>query len=460
MSVAATGTVKKPVHPFAVRDFRVLWFGESISLLGDQFYLIALPWLVLELTGSALALGAVMALAGIPRALFMIIGGAFVDRFSPRAVMFASNLTRMILVGLLAVLVLTNAIQLWMLYLFALAFGTADAFFFPAESSIVPQILQPDQLEMGNTLTQGMAMLSMFLGPVLAGIVIAVLGTSSTNQAPGVEGIGIAFALDALSFLASILALWLLRVRKQQPAAATKDGMFSAIKAGMRYVWDSAVLRTVFVLLIAINLFVTGPFAVGIPVLANSHLAEGAAAFGILMSAYGGGALLGIILASVLPRPRPVRFGTVLLGVTALLGIGLVLLPFSSSTAIGAVICLAMGTTMGYVNIHFMTWLQKRIPDALMGRVMSLIMFASIGIGPVSTALAGAILTVNFYLLFVGAGVLMSAVTLLSLTRPPVRQMGLEVEEIEKKASIAEALRSTGELAAVTSTASMPAVHL
>ncbi len=79
--------VQKPASPLSVRNFRLLWIGEGISLLGDQFYMIALPWLVLQLTGSALALGTVMALAGIPRALFVLVGGAFVDRFSPRSVM-------------------------------------------------------------------------------------------------------------------------------------------------------------------------------------------------------------------------------------------------------------------------------------------------------------------------------------------------------------------------------------
>src|SRR6185295_14141728 len=90
--------VQKPASPLSVRNFRLLWIGESISLLGDQFYMIALPWLVLQLTGSALALGSVMALAGIPRALFMLIGGVLVDRFSPRAVMMMSNFARFVLV--------------------------------------------------------------------------------------------------------------------------------------------------------------------------------------------------------------------------------------------------------------------------------------------------------------------------------------------------------------------------
>src|SRR5207249_3579287 len=102
--------------------------------LGDQFYMIALPWLVLQLTGSALALGTIMALASIPRALFMLVGGAFVDRFSPRSVMMASNFGRLVLVALLSALVLTNHIQIEILYVFALAFGLADAFYFPAQS--------------------------------------------------------------------------------------------------------------------------------------------------------------------------------------------------------------------------------------------------------------------------------------------------------------------------------------
>src|SRR3954463_9223304 len=107
MNTVVEEKVQKPASPLSVRNFRLLWIGEGISLLGDQFYMIALPWLVLQVTGSALALGTVMALAGIPRALFMLLGGAFVDRFSPRAVMMTSNFARLVLVGLLSVLVLT-----------------------------------------------------------------------------------------------------------------------------------------------------------------------------------------------------------------------------------------------------------------------------------------------------------------------------------------------------------------
>ena len=158
-----------PASVLRIRNFRLLWIGEGISLLGDQFYMIALPWLVLSLTGDALAVGTVLAMAGVPRALFMLVGGALTDRFSPRKLMINSNLARMLLTGLLAALVLTNLIQLWMLYISAVLFGLADAFFFPAQTSIVPKLVGKDQLQAGNAMIQGTATLSLWVGPFLAG---------------------------------------------------------------------------------------------------------------------------------------------------------------------------------------------------------------------------------------------------------------------------------------------------
>src|ERR1700674_4316985 len=222
MNKVAQDKVQKPAGPLSVPNFRLLWIGESISLLGDQFYLIALPWLVLQITGSALALGTVLALAGIPVVLFMLVGGAFVDRFSPRTVMIVSNLSRLVLVALLSALVLTNNIRLEMLYVFALAFGLADAFYFPAQSASVPQLLPKEQLQAGNVFVQGTAQLSLFLGPVLAGGLIAILG--QTASAASTLGSGIAFGLDTLSFVASLICLNLIRIPgATRPIVAQQD---------------------------------------------------------------------------------------------------------------------------------------------------------------------------------------------------------------------------------------------
>jgi MFS family permease len=426
MSTVVEANVQKSPSPLRVRNFRLLWIGESISLLGDQFYLIALPWLVLQLTGSALALGVVLALAAIPRALFMLIGGAFVDRFSPRTVMLASNLARLVLVGLLSVLVLTNTIRIEMLYVFALAFGLADAFYFPAQSAIVPQLLPADQLQAGNTFVQGTAQLSLFLGPVLAGGLIVLLGNSgSAGETMGTQGIGIALGIDTLSFVASLVCLYLMHV----PTIAKKDreqeNVIASIKAGFAYLWSRPTLRTFFLLIVAMNFLVLGPLVVGIPVLANTRLVEGAAAFGIIMSAFGGGALLGIILSNVVPL-KPQHMGTMLLLIISFLGVGIALMPLFTSTGVIAGIALLMGVANGFVNINFFTWLQKHIPQELMGRVMSLLIFSSVGLTPVSNALAGAILEVDLNVLFMGGGLLMAALSVFAISLPAVRQMGLE----------------------------------
>src|SRR5258708_7975276 len=277
MSTIAEATKPKSTSPLSVRSFRLLWIGESISLLGDQFYMIALPWLVLQLTGNALALGTVMALEGIPRALFMLIGGAFVDRFSPRAVMIASNLARLILVTLLSIFVLTNNIRLEMLYVFGLAFGLADAFYFPGLSAIVPQILEEHQFQAGNTLVQGTAQVSLFLGPVLAGALIALLGHAATaGTAPSIQGIGIAFGLDALSFIVSLTCLSMMRVPGVKKHDEASQNVIASIKEGFTYVFSRPVLRILFLLVLGINFLVLGPLMVGIPVLANTRLVEGA----------------------------------------------------------------------------------------------------------------------------------------------------------------------------------------
>lgn len=109
-------------------NFRLLWIGQGTSLLGDEFFMIALPWLVLKLTDDPMALGTILAMIGIPRAIFMLVGGAVADKYSPRRIMLASDTLRLVLTALLAVLILSGSLQLWMLYVLALLFGTISGF--------------------------------------------------------------------------------------------------------------------------------------------------------------------------------------------------------------------------------------------------------------------------------------------------------------------------------------------
>src|SRR5436305_7855121 len=159
-------------HPLALPDFRNLWTGATISLLGDQFYLVALPWLVLQLTGSSLALGTILMTAAIPRAALMLLGGAVTDRFSARRVLIATAAVRTVLVGTVAALIGLHAIRLWQIYLLTFAFGVADAFSFPAGPALVPTLVQPEQLQPANALLQSSTVATQMVGPAPAGLII------------------------------------------------------------------------------------------------------------------------------------------------------------------------------------------------------------------------------------------------------------------------------------------------
>ncbi len=412
-----------------IRDFRLVWAGESISLLGDQFYMVALPWLTLQLTGSGLALGAVAAAGGIPRAVFMLLGGAMTDRFSPRSVMFVSNALRVILTALIALLVVTHSIQLWMLVLASLTFGLVDAFFFPASSAIVPMIVAKEQIESGNALMQITAQLSNFIGPALAGLIIASISGVANIQtldavAAGgdVRGVGIAIGFDTLTFIFAAIALWMMKGgRTAAQQQENPQNVWASIIEGFRLVWSDSIVRTMIILTAGINLFFSGPIAVGIPVLAT-RLPEGAAAFGAIISAFGGGALVGAIVAGTLPIPR--KLGIVTMVLIGAAGAALGLFGLVNSLVVALVVSIGMGLAIGYVNVINTSWLQKNIPPEKMGRVMSLVMLGSFGLIPFSNFIAGLLVDHHMTLMFGGAGLCLVVMSLYSLTNREVRAMG------------------------------------
>lgn len=419
-------------HPFikvlGVRNLRFFWAGQGISVLGTQFYMIALPWLVLKLSGDPLQVGAVLALTGVPRAMFMLLGGALTDRFSARALMIYANLARSTLVGFLAFLVMTNAIEVWMLYLLGPAFGLADAFYFPAQSSMMPQIVEPEQLVAGNSIVQGTSQLSFALGPALAGGMIAMFGGGQAAES-SITGIGLAFGINAVTYLFSLTTLFFIRIPPKddiQDKGKDEDSIWTSIRNGLVFVFKDRTLRWLLLVTGASNFFMEGPLFIGIPVLANTRFPEGAAAFGIIMSGLGSGMLLGIILAGILPKPPSKNMGLILLIIISLSGLGVMALAFIHSTYLAAAAVLVMGCAQGYVIILYTSWIQKVTPSAMHGRVFSLLMFASFGLIPISQALAGVLLKYNTNGMFIGAGLLMTIIILFVAFRPEMRSMGLE----------------------------------
>jgi MFS family permease len=407
-----------------LRDFRLLFAGAATSLLGDQFTMIATPWLVLQLTNDPAALGIVLALQGIPRAVFMLFGGALTDHLSPRLVMLIANVTRFFLTAVMAFLVLTGAVQIWMLYFFSLAFGIAAGFAIPAENSIVPLLVKADDLQAGNSIIMGVTQLAGFVGPTIAGILIGRYTDSLT-------GVAWAFALDAFTFVVSAVTLQLIRGGKAQSSSegTEKESVWASIAAGVRYLWKDSPLRLMLMIHLTINFMMVGPLMVGIPVLANDRLPEGAAAFGLLMSAFAGGNLAGYLIAGSLPKPGGGSLRWIMVGLVAVFGVVIGALGFVPSTWVDFGLLLVMGLGNGYMSIILMTWMQTRTPKEMMGRTMSILVLSSSGLVPISQALAGLLSKSNLTLMFAIPGALVVLVSAWMILQPDLKRLTMSMAE-------------------------------
>ena len=401
----------------ALRNFRLLFGGAMTSLLGDQFALIATPWLTLKLTGDPLTLGIVLALEGIPRAVFMLLGGAITDRLSPRLIMLIADIIRLVLTGLIAFIVFTGTVQVWMLYAFGLGFGLVAGFAIPAQNSIVPMLVEEQDLPAGNSIIMGITQLVGFVGPTIAGILIGGYSTSSF-------GIGLAFTLDAVSFAVSAACLWLMNTGGRHQlswATSEKESLSASILAGMKYLWNDKPLRLMFLVIMAINFLIVGPLLVGIPVLADQRLPEGAAAFGLLMSASAGGNLIGYLIAGSLPRASGRTMRLIMIALLAAFGGVVGSLGFIPSTWVDCSLLLLLGLGNGYITIILFTWMQTRTPKEMLGRMISLLMFSSMGLVPVSQAISGAVSKWDLNLLFVSAGTLVLLMTFWAAFQPGLK---------------------------------------
>lgn len=402
-------------------NFRWLCGGGVISLLGDQFTLIALPWLVLKLSGDPLALGGLLAAMGAPRAVLMLVGGALVDRSSPRRILLLTKYANALLIGLLGALVLMGRVDMTLVYVLAAAIGVCSAFAWPAGSALLPGVIEPALLAPANGILMGMRQVAMLFGPLLAGVVIAAGGDTGGGIADA-RGLGIALLFDALSYLLSAATLSRVFPLGQTPPAANKPPLLDSLKAGLRYCWDDTTLRACFLYWGAMALFVSGPLQIAMPLLAERL--GGAGTYGSLMAAHGAGMLAGMLLSSVRPGLRIANFGTTLLVADGVVGLLFIAMAGVAGIWQGVGVLVALGVIGGYLQVAMMSWLQKRISLDMLGRGMALLMFLFMGLAPVSAALSGWLVgIVGLGAIFAGAGVAMLVVVLFGYVATPIRHL-------------------------------------
>jgi MFS family permease len=397
----------------AIRDFLLLWIGQNTSLLGDQFHFIAMSWLVLKMTGDPLALGIVLAVGGIPRAVFTLIGGAITDRISPRRVMLTSDVIRLFISALLAAQVLTGTLQIWMIYVYSFIVGVVSGAFEPASMSMTPYLVPSDDLQAGNSVMQGSVGLIGFVGPALAGVMIAASRDVK-------NGVALAMAFDAITFIVSVITLWMMKTGGEVIAFRTSGSVsvFESIREGIVFMFKDPALRAMFILIAVANFAFGGPVVVGVPYLANARFPEGAAAFGLIISGYAGGNLLGIILCGALPRLSQRWMKVLMVVMFAVFGIGLGALAWIHITEAAVLDMFVLGVLNGYLSILLITGLQHNTPREMLGRIMSMVLLANLGLAPLSQAIAGVMLRWNILALFlVASGMLLACAVYLAVPK-------------------------------------------
>jgi MFS family permease len=406
VSLPVPDSPAQPAHPLRNRNFVTWWLGATISLVGDHFYFVALPWVVLQLTGSGLAMGTVAMAAGIPRAALMLLGGAITDRTSPRRLLMATASARTVLVAAIGALLWVHSLQLWQLYALAFAFGIADAFAMPSSGPLLRSLVKPEQLPAANSVWQSSALLTGILAPAPAGLVMKALGAAW------------AFVIDAFSFLFIIAALWRLPDPPRNPAAA-RPSVLGSIREGLAYVGHDVALRSLMLLAAVLNFCLAGPLSVGLAYMAKTRFSS-PASFGVWISSVAAGTLAGMLLAGVLKSKRR---GLLLVSTTSVLGVttaGMGLLP---GLWLVAALLLVMGCLSGFINVQIQSWFQQRVDRAVLGRVSSVSALSSFGLMPLSMAAAGAAVAWSAQWMFAISGLAVIAVSAFGALQKPVREI-------------------------------------
>ena len=407
---SATGRSKLrklgPLEPLAEREFRLLFTGQLVSLLGTAVAPIALAFAVLDLTGSTTDLGLVLTATWVPQLLLVLFGGVFADRLPRHLVMVGSNLLSGAAQGAIAVLLLTHHAELWQLIVLQVVRGIAMAFFWPASQGLIPETVRPGLLQQANALLGMTKNGTNIFGAALGGVLVATAGP------------GWALAFDGATYLVSAAVLAAMRLRRAERLET--PSVLRELAEG----WSEFTSRTWLWVIVASaavgNTVWMGASMVLGPIVAKQYL-NGAASWGFIIAAQGAGLLAGGLL---LLRYRPRRLLLVGMGAFSVAALPLVLLASVRSTPVIAAGYFVAGVSLEIFSITWATALQQNVPLEKLSRVSAYDMLGSIVLVPLGLSLAGPVadaigLTEALWL----AAALGTASTLAALTVRDVREL-------------------------------------
>ncbi|AWU55747.1 MFS transporter [Bacillus anthracis] len=391
-------------------NFLFLWAATLFSSFALAFFTFSQTWYIAKTLNLEASLGVVFVALSVPRLIFMIIGGAVADKFPKKNIMFYSNIIRAILVATILTWFIVGDVTLYTFALFALFFGLADAFFWSADGSILPELVEKSRLTQANSLTQMTNQASVILGPVLGSILIKF-----TNY----ETI---FSITILLLI--VAAILVQKIQFTMPEQQNTDkGMFTSIKEGILYVKESPFLSTFLICSAFLNLFLIGPMQVGFPLFVKNVLHGDSLQFSYLEASVGGGMAIGAVIVGLKNINR--RRG--LFCIIMMLLSGVFFLSINFSTVLWQALLAGMfyGITIAMAIVPLMAMIQSTVKEEMMGRVMSLLMLSSMGFIPLSYAFTSIALAIGIPIVTVmksGAIAVIVFVLFVAIRVPVVRK--------------------------------------
>jgi MFS family permease len=374
-AITAAPSRARVLQALRSRNFRLLWTGQTVSMLGDTAFLVALGWRTFTLTGSARSLGYVLTLQGVGLLLTVLVGGALADRYDRRKMMLVSDFARFGLIGVLTVVDGTGHLSIAILLGLAFAEGLATGFFTPALGGLVPLVVEEPRLGSANALIGMARQGSLLIGPSVAGLLYGFAGST------------VVFGFNASSYLVSFAFVWATRPRVPERAAA--EGTFREIRAGFRYVAGVPWLWVTISLFAFVLMCQWAPIQVLTPKLVRAHFHLGVGAYGVIFSMLGAGMIVGAVAFAQLDlRRRRGLISYLIWMVNSLLVVVFALSPWYSLAIVASFL---RGTCIGFGVAVWETMLMELVPQHMLSRVISLDWFGSFGLTPIGLVVVGAI---------------------------------------------------------------------
>lgn len=361
------------------RNILFLWTGHMISHAGDAIYQLALPWLVLELTGSKTTTSLVALSAYLPAVIFSLYAGVIVDRFDRRKIMMFSDFLRMLIILALVLFLYSGGKSSFIIGILAFLAASLATLFYPARDALIPDLVNPANLVSANAFMSTSGQFAHLAGPALAGVLVATVGLYHL------------FTIDALSFGASLVCLAMITHRHQYPQQADEAPVshLSDLKEGLSYVWEARAVGLLILLTALNNLFIMGPAVIGMPIYVREFLHMDFQAFAIIEAHMAAGMLMGSVLVWRISG----RFNPALILFLGMIIDGLTysLLYWTDSYLQTRMLLLLHGIGIPMITIPRTTIIQTVVPKQYRGRVFSMVNMSVYGLTALSAALVGPI---------------------------------------------------------------------